>query len=121
MTALVVDDDIMNRELLRRMMNMNGWSVRDVQSGYHAIAECSRNRYDLILVDFFMPGMNGSETAKAIRDVYAIREHKIVIIVVTGSDCLNADDCFFFDAVLVKPFTSDELLASIVKAAKNKR
>ncbi len=119
MTALVVDDDAMNRELLLRMLTAKGWSVHDVQNGRRAIEECSRFRYDLVLVDYFMPGMNGAETAKAIRDGYAVQNHKIVIIVVTGSDSLNADDCSVFDAILAKPYTSDELLACILAATEN--
>lgn len=119
MTALVVDDDAINRELLRRMMSLHEWSVKDVHSGCRAIEECATFLYDLVLVDFFMPGMNGCETARAIRNAYAVQTHDVVIIIVTGSDCLDAEDSSIFDGILVKPFTSDELMVGVSLAFKN--
>ncbi len=118
MTALVVDDDAMNREVLRRLMSMGGWSVQDVQSGALAIEACARSRYDLVMVDLMMPGMNGYETAKAIRDIYAAQDHDASIVVVTGSDSIDAEESSIFDGILAKPFTADELNACILSATK---
>jgi CheY-like chemotaxis protein len=118
MKALVVDDDAMNREVLRRMMSMGGWSVQDVRSGKLAIEACAQFRFDLVLVDFIMPGMNGYETAKAIRDLYAAQDHRASIIAVTGSDNIDSQESLVFDGVLAKPFTADELKACIDLVAR---
>jgi CheY-like chemotaxis protein len=113
MTALVIDDDALNREVLRRMMGSGGWTVKDVRSGSLAVEACGRTRFDLVLVDLMMPGMDGYETARAIRDVYAGQDHAATIIVVTGSDRIDLDASRIFDGILAKPFTADELNACI--------
>ena len=118
MTALVVDDDAMNREVLRRMMSVGGWSVQDVQGGKLALAACSSTRFDLVLVDLMMPDMDGYETARAIRGLYASRNQVTTIIVVTGSDSMDAEESLVFDGILAKPFTADELHACIDNAGK---
>jgi CheY-like chemotaxis protein len=113
MTALVVDDDALNREVLWRMMGSGGWTVQDVRSGNLAVEACGKTHFDLVLVDLMMPGMDGYETARAIREVYAGQDHETIIIVVTGSDRIDADSSRIFDGILAKPFTADELKACI--------
>jgi CheY-like chemotaxis protein len=92
-----------------------------VRSGKLAIEVCARLRFDLVLVDFLMPGMNGYETAKAIRDAYAAQDHSARIIVVTGSDNIGSEERLIFDGVLAKPFTADELNACIDSAARRQK
>lgn len=112
MTALVVDDDPMNRELLRRMLVRLGFSVDDAEDGRQAIEACGALRYDLVLLDLLMPGLNGAVVAGAIRSAYAERGHAPCVLAVTGSLC-DGDEAAVFDGVLPKPFVLEELSASI--------
>lgn len=116
MRALVVDDDSMNRELLRRMLVRLGWSVEDVRDGRAALAACRRNDYDLVLVDLMMPGMDGMATAAAIRA--ASGPHAgggPCLIVATGSERQDDYDAVF-DGFLGKPFILSELASCIAGA-----
>ena len=109
MLALVVDDDAMNRELLRRMLERLGWRVTDAQSGRAAIEACAASSFGLVLLDYVMPGLNGFDTAAGIRDVYAANGFHPCLIAVTGSDLLADDKLSVFDGFLQKPFILDEL------------
>lgn len=110
--ALVVDDDTMNRELLHRMLIRLGWQVSEAQDGRSAIAACGDNRYDLILMDFFMPELDGVSTARAIRDIYNRGGYTTRLLAVTGSD-YGEEERIVFDGFLPKPFVMDELAQAI--------
>ncbi|TFG81682.1 MAG: response regulator [Spirochaetales bacterium] len=120
MMALLVDDDAANRDLLGRMLTRLGWLSDAVASGYEAVEACSRARYDVVLMDIFMPGMNGYSCAQAILDLYASKQaapeethYKPKIIAVTGSDDLSRGNAQLFDGFLQKPFMMDELHACL--------
>jgi len=110
--ALVVDDDSLNRELLRRMLVRLGWQVDEARNGRAAIACCGKARYDMVFVDVLMPGMDGLATARAIRQLYAAAGYLPCLLAVTGSFCDTAAAAVF-DGVLSKPFVLEELSSSI--------
>jgi PAS domain S-box-containing protein len=57
--VLIVDDSASNRELLTRMLSQNGFITTAVGDGPSALAEATLQRFDLILLDMKMPGMDG--------------------------------------------------------------
>jgi len=114
--ALVVDDDAMNRELLRRMLVRMGWQVDDAKDGRAAIEAAAGTRYDVVFVDLLMPGLDGLGAARCLRDAYALEGHCPCLIAVTGSLC-GIDESAVFDCVLPKPFVLDELTAAIEAAS----
>lgn len=122
MNALVVDDDLLNRELLRRMLVRMGWRVDEAKNGRAAITCCGEARYDLVFIDVLMPGMDGLETARAIRDLYSEAGYQPCLLAVTGTFC-DVEDAKVFDGVLSKPFVLEELSSAIQNApiSSNKR
>ncbi|PKL08525.1 MAG: hypothetical protein CVV51_08480 [Spirochaetae bacterium HGW-Spirochaetae-7] len=121
MRALVVDDDSMNRELLRRMLVRLGWSVDDASDGRAAQASCEHASYDLVLVDLMMPGIDGMATAGAIRA--ATKEAASggpCLIAASGSERRDDHDAVF-DGFLGKPFILSELASCIEAALKCRR
>jgi len=114
--ALVVDDDAMNRELLRRMLVRLGWRVDDARDGRAALASCAEARYELILVDQMMPGLDGLTLARFIVDAYAKDGHRPCLLAVTGM-LLEDGDRDVFDGVLAKPFVMEDLDSAIKAAA----
>ena len=66
MRILIVDDETLARDRLRRMIETDGQHevVADVASGQEAIIQCEEMRPDLCLLDIRMPGMDGIETAQ---------------------------------------------------------
>lgn len=68
-TILIVDDDEINRRVLGTMIKKAKSSADYASTGEEAIEACSKRKYDLIFVDYHLPGINGFETSKAIRGI----------------------------------------------------
>ena len=69
-SILVVDDEKSIRESLTGILQDEGFTPASVDSGEKAIEKISEDRPDLILLDIWMPGMDGLETLTTIRDIY---------------------------------------------------
>lgn len=81
-TILVVDDDGFNRKLLETMLAAAGYAVRSTASGEEALAAVAEQLPDLILLDVMMPGLDGFEVARRLKD--DPRSRPIPIILVTA-------------------------------------
>ena len=64
---LIVDDISDNRTILKRRFERRGFDVMEAESGLVAIDLIEKNRFDLVLLDVMMPGIDGMETLKRIR------------------------------------------------------
>lgn len=115
MTVLVVDDDIINRITLQRMLGKAGHTVVLAIGGHEALQLLAEGLCpDIVLMDVEMPGMNGItalETLKASPDMLHL--HGVPILAVTGhsltEDRIRLEQAGF-DAVLVKPVDVQGLL-----------
>ncbi len=65
--VLVVDDDRINRLLLRRIVSKQGYAVDLAEDGVEAVAMVEENQYDLVFMDCEMPRMDGWEATRTIR------------------------------------------------------
>lgn len=66
-TILVVDDEAMIRNLLTKFFTLRGYRVRAAQNGAEALAMVAQQPPDLIILDMYMPGMNGIEVLRELR------------------------------------------------------
>ena len=64
---LVVDDSPELATLVRTYLNGTGWEVDVVESGERAVAQATTERYDIVLMDIDLPGLDGATAAHAIR------------------------------------------------------
>ncbi len=110
---LVVDDDPVSLKLVRSYLDDN-YRVTCVKSGMLALKFLERHKPDLILLDCYMPEMNGAETLKAIRSIQKLRATPVVFL--TGNsdremvmNCLSLHPSGF----LVKPVQKEDLLAKL--------
>jgi diguanylate cyclase (GGDEF)-like protein/PAS domain S-box-containing protein len=81
-SLLIVDDDLMNRELMFRRLSRHGYSVYSVGDGAEAIERIRSDRTDLVLLDIEMPEVNGLDILKRLRGSYT--QAQLPIIMVTG-------------------------------------
>lgn len=81
---LVVEDDIINRDLLQRRLARSGYSVEVAESGQTALEMIKKAEFDLVLLDQMMPGMSGLDLLKLLRNTYTTNE--LPIIMVTAVD-----------------------------------
>jgi signal transduction histidine kinase/CheY-like chemotaxis protein len=82
--VMVVDDDPMTREMLRRILSKRGWSVTEAADGSDALSVLGRTRPAVVLLDLMMPGMDGFEVLDAMRREATWRD--IPVVVVTAKD-----------------------------------
>ena len=82
MLILIVDDNSANRNLLRQMLLRIGYEIFEANDGFSAIEAVQRHDFDMILMDIMMPGMNGHEATRRIKDICG--DNHIPIIFVTA-------------------------------------
>jgi CheY-like chemotaxis protein len=66
-TALIAEDNPVNRELLRELLEMRGFAVTEVSNGLQALEHIGQSKPDILLLDLNMPVLDGFETIKRIR------------------------------------------------------
>jgi DNA-binding response OmpR family regulator len=106
---LVVDDDRKILRLLRIELTAQGFQVLMAERGQDAIELVERQRPDLVVLDIIMPGMDGLEVLKRLRESTGV---PVILLTAKGTDAdkilgleLGADD------YLAKPFNPEELTA----------
>ena len=65
---LLIEDNPINAMLSRELLRRRGFDVRDVASGETALAVLAQNRFDVVLTDLHMPGLDGFETTRQLRE-----------------------------------------------------
>jgi two-component sensor histidine kinase len=80
--VLYIDDDAGLRRLATRALERRGYAVAAVDGGAEGVARAASERFDLVAVDHYMPGMDGLETLKALRALPAPPP----VVYVTGSE-----------------------------------
>jgi signal transduction histidine kinase/DNA-binding response OmpR family regulator len=78
--VLIVDDDPVTRDVLRRTLTKEGWAVREATNGVEGLEELGKSKPGAVLLDLMMPGMNGFEMLRAVRQDADWRDVPVVII-----------------------------------------
>jgi len=81
-SILLVDDDRTSRHLTKSILAREGWSVTTAEDGAMALALIGKRRFDVMLLDVWMPRMNGLELLEKIRD----RKRRPRVVVMTSDD-----------------------------------
>jgi signal transduction histidine kinase/CheY-like chemotaxis protein len=87
--ALVVEDEPDSRDVMRRMLESQGWRVREARNGREALTELSRGLPSVLLLDLMMPEMDGFELLDEIEKKSEWRD--LPVLVVTARE-LSSDD-----------------------------
>ncbi|MCD6059820.1 MAG: signal transduction histidine kinase [Moraxellaceae bacterium] len=116
---LLADDNEVNRLVAGRMLEQLGYSVEIVDDGAQAVAAAARTRYDLILLDFSMPVMDGLEACRAIRaqEAAAGQPATPVIALTASAYARDREACLAagMDDFLSKPVHLRELALVVAK------
>ncbi|MBO4374224.1 MAG: DegV family EDD domain-containing protein [Lachnospiraceae bacterium] len=103
---LIVDDNEMNLEVERRLLEDTDMGIDVALSGKEALEMCLTTHYDVIFMDHLMPGMDGIECREALREQYGGMNRSTPVIVLTanaGSENRELYNKAGFDGYLVKP------------------
>lgn len=113
---LIVDDDMIIRELLLTVLGDGGHAAEAVEDGRAAMARLRQERFDLVFLDRTMPGLSGMEALVMIRKDPALKGLKVVMC--TGSGMVaDADDALTAgaDDYVVKPLEIARLLDKVAR------
>ncbi|BFM15633.1 hypothetical protein R50073_18160 [Maricurvus nonylphenolicus] len=112
---LIVEDNSVNQIILKKLLLKHGAQVTVVANGQEALAACQTTDFDMVLMDWHMPVMDGFEATRQIRqqlDHY----HKVPIIGVTANVIDSETDHHLqagMNDVLTKPIRRDELVPKL--------
>jgi PAS domain S-box-containing protein len=123
LSILVVDDNEINRMVVQGFLEREGHKLRLVDSGEAALKTARRAKYDLILMDMRMPGMDGPETARLIRQIKNESRASVPILAMTANSsdedrraCAEAG----MNGFLAKPIRFETLRQSICDVMEGK-
>ena len=112
MRLLLVEDDLMVGEAVRKGLRLDGFAVDWVQDGKAAEVAAAQEDYELLLLDLGLPKKNGLDVLKSLR----ARGNRIPVLILTARDAIS-DRVAGLDAgaddYLIKPFDLEELAARI--------
>ena len=112
--ALVVEDDPDIGQLLTHYLQKAGFEPTLLTAGRDVVATARRHRFDVILLDLMLPGMDGLQVCRALRADAATAQVPIIMLTAKGEEAdrivgleLGADD------YITKPFSPNEVMARV--------
>lgn len=114
---LLVEDDQLNQKVAAGMLTHHGYAVDDAMDGHIAIEMACSNRYDLILLDCQLPGVDGFEVCRIIRQ-WERQQQILPVPIIAMTACAMKGDrerCLAagMDDYLSKPVALDKLAAML--------
>ena len=112
MKILLVEDNLINRKLMIRLLEKKSHQVKSAQGGLEALEILSKEAFDLIFMDIQMPGMDGLQTTALIREKEKGGPNHIPIVALTAHNQIGDQERFLksgFDGYLAKPVKYEEI------------
>jgi CheY-like chemotaxis protein len=112
---LIIEDNLLNQKILSFYLRKENYDIQISSTGEDAITKLTNRRFDIILVDLMLPGMNGYETTEQLRMVekQLYNDHRIIIIALTANTLDNdREKCLKtgMDGYMAKPFEMTKLV-----------
>lgn len=108
-SILIIDDYADNREILRLMLEMDGYLVEEARNGLEGLKLVRDAQPDIALIDLSMPGLDGWEVIKELRADERTRNVPCIAVSAFADGARNRALAQGFDAYLTKPFRKKEL------------
>lgn len=120
MNALIVDDNEVNLLFAAEVMREHGWNVTEATGGYAAMMHLDTGKFDLILADIRMPHLSGDALLHWLRSDDRFRNTRVVACTAQAQPAeVAALRDAGFDLILLKPVSSEELMAAVNACVPN--
>ncbi len=119
LNILIVEDGRSQREMLRDFLIKEGHQVSEAENGETGIRMVAENQFDLILLDYKMPGMDGMEVLKEVKRI----NHEIDVVIITAYGTIEtAVEAIKVGAIdyITKPVELDELLILVDRVTERR-
>jgi len=115
----VIDDEPVIHDILSQLLTSEGYNVELSSSGEEGLEKHAARKFDLVLLDLLMPGMDGLEVLKGVRK---IDPQAMVVIITAYASVESAIEAMKMGAYdyIQKPFKHDELLLTIERGLEHK-
>lgn len=114
---LVVDDEPGTVRVLGAVLEDAGFRVESASNGRVALEMLEAGPHDIVLLDFLMPHLDGSETLRAIRKDRRFAAVRVVMMSGVAESIVARRCRVSYDAFLRKPFSLDELIGTVQSVA----
>jgi DNA-binding NtrC family response regulator len=118
-SILVIDDEVLVRDMLTKVLEEEGYTVDAVENGKNAVKICENQHFDAALIDINLPDINGTDLLGKLKAI----KPKMVRIIITGHPSVeNAVKAVNekSDGYILKPFSIPQLLETIKKLIDEK-
>jgi CheY-like chemotaxis protein len=117
---LIVDDAGPVVVLCVNVLQALGYAVKGAKRGETAVELLRKERFDLMVLDYKMPGMTGFDVYQQAKALYP----DLAVVLVTGHgspEVVTEANRLGFDSILLKPFTSEELRGTVEKVLTDRK
>ena len=118
-SILIVDDEIPFCQMLEELLKEEGFEPISVNNGYDAVEEVKKNQHDIIFLDINMPGINGIEALKRIKQI----NNEQIVIMLTVIDDVDTVIKLIKEGAnnyISKPVVAQELLHALYSASEKR-
>jgi len=113
-TVMIIEDTVMHIEILQEILHREGYRVVVFRDGPSALATAEKSQPDIVLLDVMMPGMDGIEVCRRMKEDPVLRDVPVIFLSVLNDHETRLEG---FEAGAVdyigKPFDSHEVLARV--------
>jgi len=115
MKIMIVDDELGIRLIVRRILKNAGYEVVEAESGEECLAKIENEKPDLILMDVMMPGIDGWEATKRIKNNEATKHIPIAMLTIKSEeeDIIKSFQEAGANAHIDKPIIKEKMLGTI--------
>jgi len=117
--ALVVDDDILVRDDIKKVLKNFDYEIIEAVNGREGVEKFQKQKFDLVTMDFMMPELNGAEAARKIRQL----DKNILIIGLSSSHRRMEAECkkLGLEITVLSKFEMPEILTNYIKGIDDER
>jgi DNA-binding response OmpR family regulator len=110
---LLVEDDIVFSKLISKFLDKNGFEVSDAKNGKDALQILEADRFDLAILDYRLPDMNGLDVMNSLKEKSP--QAKVVLMTRFGEEAAGKAIGAGADAFISKPINPEELLEVVTR------